>query len=82
MWRSFGSRLLTGWCIYAWTVWQYSFVSDCDSTTDSETSTDYTALTRQSTILLAMTGLGQSSAIAAYEHVFARRNGFGLIYLA
>ena len=67
MWRSFGSGLLTGWCIYEWTVWQYFFVSECDSTTDSETSTDCTALTRRSTILLAMTGLGQSSAIVAYQ---------------
>ena len=46
---------------------QYSFISDCDSTTGSETSTDCTGLTRQSTILLAITGLGQSSAIAAYQ---------------
>ena len=56
-----------GWYIYAWTVWQSSFFSDCDSTTDSETSTYCTALTWQSTILLVMTGLGQSSAIAAYQ---------------
>ena len=48
-------------------VWQYFFISECDSTTDSETSTYCTALTRRSTILLAMTGLGQSSAIVAYQ---------------
>ena len=48
-------------------MWQYSCVSDCDSTTDSETSTDCMALTRRSTIFLAMTELGQSSAIAAYQ---------------
>ena len=62
MWRSFGSGLMTGWCIYVWPVWQYFFVSECDSTTDSETSSDCTVLTRRSTILLAM-----SSAIAVYQ---------------
>ena len=67
MWQSFGSGLLTGWCIHVWTVWQCSFFSDCDSTTDSETSTYCTALTWRSTILLAMTGLGQSLAIVAYQ---------------
>ena len=67
MWRSFSSGLLTGWCIWAWTWWQWFILSDCDSATDSETSTYCTALTWQSTILIVMTGLGQSSAIAAYQ---------------
>ena len=48
-------------------MWQYFFIIECDSTTHSETSTDCTALASQSMILLAMTGLGQSSAIAAYQ---------------
>ena len=48
-------------------MWQYFFISERESTTDSETSTDCTALTRRSTILLAMIGLGQSSAIVAYH---------------
>ena len=64
---SFGSGLLTGWCIYTWTVWQYFFISERESTTDSETSTECMALTRRSTILIAMIGLGQSSAIATYR---------------
>ena len=67
MWRSFGSGLLTGWCICAWTWWQCFFFSYCDSATDSETSTYCTALASQSTILLVMTGLRQSLAIAAYQ---------------
>ena len=67
VWRLFGSGLLTGWCIYAWTVRQYFFVSVCDLIIDRESSTDCTALTRRSTIMIAMTGLGQSSAIAAYQ---------------
>ena len=48
-------------------MWQYFFIIECDSTTHSETSTDCTALASRSTVLLAMTGLGQSSAIAAYQ---------------
>ena len=49
MWRSFGSGLLTSWCICACTWWQYSFYGDCDSATDSERSTDCfaAAFTRQ-----------------------------------
>ena len=67
MWRSFGSGLLTGWCIYAWTSQQCFFFSDCDSATDSETLTYCTALAWQSTIRLVMSGLGQNSVIAAYQ---------------
>ena len=67
VWRSFGSGLLTSWCICACTWWQYSFYGDCDSATDSERSTDCTALTWKRTILIAMTGPEQSSAIAAYQ---------------
>ena len=67
MWRSFGSGLLTGWCIYVWTWRQCSFLSDCDSATDSVTLTYCMALAWQSTIPLVMRGLGQSSAIAAYQ---------------
>ena len=63
---SFGGGLLTGWCIYTWTVWQYFFISERKFTTASETSTECTASTRCSTILVAMIGLGQSSAIATY----------------
>ena len=48
-------------------MWQYFFISECESTTDSETSTECAVLTRRSTVLLAMIGLGQSSAIAAYH---------------
>ena len=36
MGRSFGSGLLTSWCIYACTWWQYSFYDHCDSATDGE----------------------------------------------
>ena len=43
------------------------FSSECDLTTDRDSSTDCMALTTRSTILIAMTGLGQSSAIAAYQ---------------
>ena len=64
MWRSFSSGLLTGWCKCAWTWWQWFVFGDCDSAAGSDTSTYCTALTWRSTIL--MTGLGQSSAIAAY----------------
>ena len=40
---------------------------NCDSATDSERSTDWTALAWKSTILVVMTGPEQSSAIAAYQ---------------
>ena len=48
-------------------VWQYFFISERAFTTVSETSTECMALTRRSTILVAMIGLGQSSAIATYR---------------
>ena len=64
---SFGGGLLTGWCIYTWTVWQYFCISESKFTTVSETSTECTASTRRSTILVAMIGLGQSSAIVTYR---------------
>ena len=67
VWRSLGSGLLTSWCICACTWWQYSFYGDCDSVTDSERSTDCTAFTWKSTILIVMTGPEQISAIAAYQ---------------
>ena len=47
--------------------WQYSFYGNCDSATDSDRSTDCTALMWNSTILIVMTGPEQSSAIAAYQ---------------
>ena len=56
---------LTGWCICAWTLWRRFDFGDCDLATDSDILTDCTALTWQSTVL--MTGLGQGSAIAAYQ---------------
>ena len=40
---------------------------DCDSAADSCTFTDCKDLTWQSTVLVIMTGLGQGSAIAAYQ---------------
>ena len=61
---SFGGGLLTGWCIYTWTVWQYFFIGERELTIVSGTSTECTTSTRRSTILVAMIGLGQSSAIA------------------
>ena len=64
---SFGGGLLTGWCIYTWRVWQYFFISEREFTTASETSTECTASTRRSTILVAMIDLGQSSAIVTYR---------------
>ena len=64
---SFGGGLLTGWCIYTWTVWQYFFISEREFTTVSETSTESTASTRRSETLVAMIGLGQTSAIATYH---------------
>ena len=67
MWRSFSGGLLTGWCICAWTWWQWFDFCDCDSAADSDTSTYCTALTWRSTVLVIMTGLGQSSAIATYQ---------------
>ena len=67
MWWSFGSELLTGWCICAWTLWPWFDFCDCDSAADSCTFTDCKALTWQSTVLVIMTGLGQGSATAAYQ---------------
>ena len=67
MWWSFDSGLLTGWCIYAWTLWQWFGFCDCDSAADSCTFTDCKDLTCQITVLVIMTGLGQGSAIAAYQ---------------
>ena len=64
---SFGSGLLTCWCISTWTVWQYFFISERELTTTGETATECTTLARRSTILVAMIGLGQSSAIATYR---------------
>ena len=67
MWWSFGSGLLTGWCLITWTLWQCFDYSDCDSAADSYTFADCNALTWQSTVLVIMTGLGQDSAIGAYR---------------
>ena len=67
VWWSFSSGLLTGWCVCAWTWWQWFDFCDCDSAADSDTSTYYTALTWRSTVLVIMTGLGQGWAIAAYH---------------
>ena len=67
MWWSFSSGLLTGWCICAWTWWQWFDFCDSDSAADSDTSTYCTALTWRSTGLVIMTGLGQGLAIAAYQ---------------
>ena len=59
-WSS-GGGLLTGWCIYTWTVWQYFFISKREFTTVSETSTECMASTRRSETLVGMIGLGQTS---------------------
>ena len=67
VWRSFSSGLLTGWCICAWTWWQWFDFCDCDSAADSDASTYCTALTWRRTVLVIMTRLGQSSAIASYQ---------------
>ena len=67
MWWSFGSRLLTVWCLIMWTLWQCFDYSDCDSVADSYTFADCNALTWQSTVLVIMTGLGQGSVIGAYR---------------
>ena len=67
VWWSFGSGLLTGWCLITWTLWQCFDNSDCDSAADSCTFADCDALTWQSTVLVIMTGLGQGSAIGAYR---------------
>ena len=66
MWRSFSSGLLMGWCICAWTWWQWFVFCDGDSAAGGDTSTYCTALTWRSTILVVITGLGRSSAIKAY----------------
>ena len=63
---SFGGGLLTGWCIYTWTVWKYFIISKREFTTVSETSTECTASSRRSETLVAMICLGQTSAIATY----------------
>ena len=65
---SFGGGLLAGWCIYTWTVWQYFFISRRKCTTVSEISTEWTASTRRSETLVAMIGLGQTSAMAMYRN--------------
>ena len=67
MWWSFGSGLLTGCCIYMWTVWQYFFISEREVTTTGVTATECTPSTRRSAIRVAMIGLGQSSAIVTYR---------------
>ena len=67
MWWSFGSGLLTGWCLIAWMLWQWFDYSDCDSAADSYTFADWIALTWQSTVLVIMTGLGQGVAIETYR---------------
>ena len=67
MWWSFGSGLLTDWCLCVWTLWQWFDYSDCDSAADSCTYAECSALTWQSTVFAIMTGLGQGSAIAAYQ---------------
>ena len=81
VWRSFGSGLLTSWCICVWTWWQYSFFSDCDSATDSERSTYCTALTWRSTILIVMTGLEQSSALVENGSIQMNMDSLGVIDL-
>ena len=55
---SFGSGLLTCWCIYTWTVWQYFFISERELTTTGETATECTTSARRSTILVAIIGVG------------------------
>ena len=67
VWWSFGSGLLPGWCICGWTLWQWFDYCDCDSAADSCAFTDCKALAWQSTVFVIMTGLGQGSAIAAYQ---------------
>ena len=52
MWWSFGSGLLTGWCLITWTLRQCFDYSDCDSAADSYTFVDCNALTWQSTVLV------------------------------
>ena len=54
--------------MYTWTVWQYFFVSKRKFTTVSETSTEWTASTRRGKTLVAMIGLGQTSAIVTYRN--------------
>ena len=72
MWWSFSSGLLTGWCICAWTLWQWFDFGDCDSAADSGTFTACKALTWQSMVLVIMTGLGQGLVIAAYQKQASR----------
>ena len=67
MWWSFGGGLLTGWCSVTWTLWQCFDHSDCDSATDSHTFADCNALAWQSAVIVIMSGLGQGSAIGAYQ---------------
>ena len=50
-----------------WTVWQYFFISERELTTTGETAMECMASVRRSMILVAMIGLGQSSAIATYR---------------
>ena len=54
-------------------VWQYFFISERKLTTTGETATECTASSRRSTILVAIIGLGQSSAIATYRSKANRR---------
>ena len=67
VWWSFGSGLLTDWCLITWTLRQCFDYSDCDSVADSYTFVDCNVLTWQSAVLVIMTGLGQGSAIGAYR---------------
>ena len=49
-------------------MWQNFFISKRKFTTVSETSTDWIESTRRSETLVAMIGLGQTSAMAAYRN--------------
>ena len=50
-----------------WTWWQWFDFYDCDSAADSVTSTYCAVFAWRRTILVIMPGLGQNSAIAAYQ---------------
>ena len=56
------------WWRAAGGLWQYFCISKRKFTTINKTSTEWTASTRRSETLVAMIGLGQTSAMATYRN--------------
>ena len=84
MWWSFGSGLLTDWCLCVCTLWQCFDYSDCDSAADSCTFAYCNALTGFGDRGVSAAGSKNAAIprcewISPDEHEFARFDGFGLV---